>query len=172
MRTFFDRLIDPHDRLQFLRIIDSVTLENFKSLAQAVVETELPSDDVLATEFPDKTAFDVINEKQVPVYGVLFRGAGAYQDYVEIKTLESAHDSLKISLDRYNQENPTMTMIIFDYVVEHLLRICRIIKSPHLHALLVGIGGSGKHSLAKLSAFMFGYHLHMIELKHQYSNDD
>ncbi|CAG9319005.1 unnamed protein product [Blepharisma stoltei] len=172
LRTFHDRLIDSIDRLQFLRLIDAVTIDTFKSLAQAVVETELPPDSELAEDPIQMTPLELINEKPVPIYGVLFRGGGNYQDYVEIKSIDSAQDSLKAALDRYNQENPMIPLIIFNYVIEHLLHITRIIKAPHSHALLVGIGGSGKHSLAKLSAFMFGYHLHMIELKHQYSNED
>ena len=32
LRIFYDRLVDDNDRVSFLRIIDSVTTENFKSV--------------------------------------------------------------------------------------------------------------------------------------------
>ena len=108
----------------------------------------------------------------MPIFGVLFRGGGAFQDYTEMKSLDMATESLKLALDKYNQERPPINVVIFDYVIEHMLRICRVIKSPQSHCLLVGVGGSGKHSLAKLAAFMFSYAIHTIDLKYQYSADD
>lgn len=89
-----------------------------------------------------------------------------------MKSLDVATESLRIALDKYNQEKPPINVVIFDYVIEHILRICRVIKSPQSHCLLVGVGGSGKHSLAKLAAFMFSYTIYTIDLKYQYSAED
>lgn len=108
----------------------------------------------------------------MPIFGVLFRGGGAFQDYTELKNLEMAAESIRTSLDRYNQENPPINLVIFDYIIEHMLRICRVIKSSQSHCLLVGVGGSGKHALAKLAAFMYSYTVYSIDLKYQYSPDD
>jgi dynein heavy chain, axonemal len=114
----------------------------------------------------------IVKSKVVPIFGVLFRGGGAFQDYTEIKSLDMAAEGLKSSLEKYNQENPPINIVIFDYIIEHVLRICRVIKSPQSHCLLVGVGGSGKHSLAKLAGYMFSYTIHTIDLKYQYSADD
>lgn len=47
-------------------------------------------------------------------------------------------------LKEYNEQNAYMGLVLFDDALKHITRICRILKFPSGHALLVGIGGSGK----------------------------
>lgn len=65
--------------------------------------------------------------------------------------------TLKDKLDEYNDLKAQMNLVLFDQAIQHVCKICRIIALPSGHALLVGVGGSGKQSLAKLSTFIIGY---------------
>lgn len=56
--------------------------------------------------------------------------------------------------------------------MEHISRIARIIDLPVGSALLVGVGGSGKQSLAKLSAFILGYDVMRIVVTSNYGLTD
>jgi len=47
-------------------------------------------------------------------------------------------------LSEYNDRNTPMNLVLFDDALEHLTRIHRVIRMDQGHALLVGVGGSGK----------------------------
>jgi dynein heavy chain len=79
---------------------------------------------------------------------------------------------LEAKLEEYNEMIARMDLVLFDQAMEHISRICRIIIQPVGSALLVGVGGSGKQSLGKLSAFILGYDVARIMVTSNYKLAD
>lgn len=65
-----------------------------------------------------------------------------------------------------------MNLVLFDNALEHLTRIHRVIRMDQGHALLVGVGGSGRQSLARLAAFAAGYEVFEITLSRGYGEEE
>jgi len=74
-------------------------------------------------------------------------------------------------LEDYNATSSKgMQLVFFMDAIEHISRLARIIRSPRGNAMLVGLGGSGKQSLTRLSAFMAEFKCFQIELSKGYAN--
>ena len=71
-------------------------------------------------------------------------------------------------LEEYNMDHVPMNLVLFDDALEHLTRVHRVIRMEKGHALLVGVGGSGKQSLTKLGAFSAGCEVFEITLTRGY----
>ena len=89
-----------------------------------------------------------------------------YNDITEYSKLQKI---LEDTLEEYNETNATMNLVLFEDAMKHICRISRIISNPGGHALLVGVGGSGKQSLSKLSAHLCGMSTYMIVISGSYN---
>merc|ERR1712118_258601 len=74
--------------------------------------------------------------------------------YIAVKDMPSLKKVVEDKLAEYNETFAAMNLVLFDAAVNHVCRICRITDNPCGHALLVGVGGSGKQSLARLASFI------------------
>ncbi len=80
--------------------------------------------------------------------------------------------AMKEKLDEYNDSKAQMNLVLFDQAIEHVCRIARIIQLPSGNALLVGVGGSGKQSLARLATFIMSYELEQMVVTQSFNMND
>jgi dynein heavy chain len=92
--------------------------------------------------------------------------------YDQFGSISDLSDRLAEALREYNDLNATMDLVLFEDAMKHVCRISRIIAADGGHALLVGVGGSGKQSLSKLSSFICQYTLTSIMISSSYGMNE
>ncbi|CAL8343019.1 unnamed protein product [Lota lota] len=146
LRVFHDRLINEKDKTLVQGHLKNLIDEHFKSDLEAAMR-----DPIMFGDY--RTA---LNESEPRVYEDI-------QDYDAAKAL------FQEILEEYNENKSRMNLVLFDDALEHLTRVHRIIRMDRGHALLVGVGGSGKQSLTKLAAFTAGCEVFEITLSRGYA---
>jgi len=75
--------------------------------------------------------------------------------YEEAKDQTKVHKMLEDANDEYNLSHTAqMNLVFFQDCVEHINRIARVLSQPRGNLLLVGVGGSGRSSCARICACM------------------
>ena len=86
--------------------------------------------------------------------------------YDEISDLDSLGLRMNDYLAQYNEEvQPQMNLVMFLDAIEHVSRIVRVLRMPNGHALLLGMGGSGRKSMTRLAcSIVEGMELFTVEV--------
>jgi dynein heavy chain len=116
---------------------------------------------------------DIMNVERL-LFGDYFAGIdGENRPYVQITDLDKLLENVTEFLEDYNSltKHP-MKLVMFLDACDHVNRICRVLRQPLGNALLLGVGGSGRQSLTKLSTFMSSYKMYQIEVVKGYSMRD
>jgi dynein heavy chain len=92
--------------------------------------------------------------------------------YEMVSSIGKMSHVLEDALREYNEINATMDLVLFEDAMKHIARIVRVVMNSGGHALLVGVGGSGKQSLSRLSAFICGYVVKQIVISSTYGLND
>ena len=138
-------------------------MAKFNALAQSQCKKVFPS-------FP--TAKYYAKENAEPLLFCHFAEGIEGNAYNQVSSLITMNKILEEGLREYNETNATMDLVLFEDAMKHVARIVRIVRNEGGHALLIGVGGSGKQSLARLAAFICGYSVVQIVISSTYSITD
>ncbi|XP_052747070.1 dynein axonemal heavy chain 12 [Bicyclus anynana] len=164
MRVFLDRLVDEPDRAWFFNLLRKTTQEFMKDTF----------DSALDTYQNDKGEVTQENVKQM-MFGCYLDldSAEGERRYEELPSKEVFLNIAMSMLAEYNaMHKAKMNIVLFDYALEHLSKICRLLSMPSGNALLVGVGGSGRQSLTRLASTILGQQVYQPEITKSYSLKD
>jgi dynein heavy chain len=133
LRVFGDRLISE---------ADSNTFKDF-------VHTEL------IEQLSYEGGYDQLITVPRLVYGDYMNPNADRRTYDMIPDMDQLVLKINEYLQTYNDEmQPQMNLVMFLDAIEHVSRIARVLRTPNGHALLLGIGGSGRKSMTRLACFL------------------
>jgi len=146
-RVFFDRLVNKEDQAWFKNKISDILKENFKKDWKGLVKAE------------PLIWCDFINSSQ--------------NYYQQVEDPPSIVDCLNNCLNDYNDmAKRRMDLVLFMSAAQHVSQIVRVLKTPLGNALLVGVGGSGRKSLATLAVFVAEQETFSIEITKSYGMNE
>jgi dynein heavy chain, axonemal len=164
-RVFYDRLIDDNDRVTFFELI--------KKVSNDLLKTDIPK--LLEHLIPETDESQILRDDHIRslIFGDYSNPDVIEKVYDEITDLSATTKVIEGYLEDYNAvAKSPMNLSMFKFAIEHLSRVSRILKQDNGHALLIGIGGSGRQSAAKLATSMAGYELFQIEVSKNYGKNE
>ncbi|KAM9758655.1 dynein axonemal heavy chain 1 [Menidia menidia] len=147
-RAFQDRLVCTEDREWFNKL-----------LKDCIQEFEC--------------CFDEVVPWNPVLYGDFMIPDAASKVYTLIDDKEKLTEVMEKYIEDYNHSSMfEMKLVLFMDAIEHVCRISRILRQPQGHALLLGVDGSGRRSLAKLASYMSGCECFEIETSKNYGRTE
>jgi dynein heavy chain len=130
-RVFGDRLTDKADLNWLKENVDALLVNNFS----ADIDTIYHSERLIFASFMTQEIDSRV--------------------YEELTDMKAMKETIEEYLDDYNQVNTaTMPLVMFLDACEHNAKICRVLNQPAGNVLLLGVGGSGRQSLTRLSSYI------------------
>ena len=146
-RVFSDKLNSVSDKKWFDTNIQETVVKFFagttyKDIPEAVKEP------IYMVNFLRDPILDENGEQAEPAPKV----------YEVAPPMEAVQQRLAYFMQAHNESaagrNRKLDLVLFDAAIKHVARITRALTLPRGNLLLVGVGGSGKQSLTRLSAFV------------------
>jgi len=154
MRIFHDRLVSQQDRDTFMKILKNSMKSGFdKEWSNLTNSDSLVFCDFVPCLYPN----DDKSKEPLP---------NIYCEINDRNLLKTASDNF---LSKYNSTHKSkLNIVLFAAAIESIVQIKRILSIPSGHALLVGVGSSGRKSLLALVSYISGYELFQIQSTRKY----
>uniref|UniRef100_A0A2A4JQR8 Dynein axonemal heavy chain 7 n=1 Tax=Heliothis virescens TaxID=7102 RepID=A0A2A4JQR8_HELVI len=163
LRVFSDRLIEDADRQWFVMCLRTATANNLQDDFDKMLGRLLdkPGDKITDLHLRKLIYCDFANPKVDTRF---------YMETTNMDHLNSTVDAFLVEFN--NMTKKPMNLVLFTFAIEHVSRICRVLTQPRSHALLVGLGGSGRQSLTRLAAHINEYDLFQVEMSRTYGKNE
>jgi len=142
LRLFQDRLVTKEERIWTDENIDSIALKHFPSISKPAALGR----PILYSDW--------LSRNYIPV------GQDELREYIRAR--------LKV----FYEEELDVPLVLFNDVLEHVLRIDRVFKQVQGHLLLIGVSGAGKTTLSRFVAWMNGLTVFQIKVHNNYTMED
>lgn len=149
-RIYGDRLITSEDLTKFRNVLGDIVKKNFARYNMNKYFADNPE----------------------PLVFAHFVAGLEENMYDQFPSIDALSDRLTHALNEYNDVNPVMDLVLFEDAMKHVCRITRIVTSDGGHALVVGVGGSGKQSLCKLASFICNFTTTSIVINSTYGMNE
>jgi len=154
-RIYGDRLVSPADLKKYRALAADLSKKMFG---------KFNFQKYFADKNPEPLVFAPFSK------GIAEMEGGGFYD--KIPSTDRLSQLLGDALREYNENNAAMDLVLFNDAMCHVGKICRIITSTPGHPLLVGVGGSGRQSLSRLSSYTCLYVTMMIVISGAYGMND
>lgn len=114
--------------------------------------------------------FPTINEDEA-LGGPILYSNWLSKNYIPVDR-EQLRSFVKARLKTFCEEEVDVPLILFDDILDHVLRIDRVFRQPQGHLILIGVSGSGKTTLSRFVAWMNGLKVYQIRIHGRYSASD
>ncbi|WWC91126.1 uncharacterized protein L201_006067 [Kwoniella dendrophila CBS 6074] len=142
LRLFQDRLVAEDEKAWTDEKIDSTALQHFPS----------------------------VNQNEALVRPILFSNWTS-RNYIPVNR-EQLREYTKARLRVFHEEELDVQLVLFNDVLDHVLRIDRVFRQIQGHLLLIGVSGGGKTTLSRFVAWMNGLSIYQIKVSNKYTGAD
>ncbi|KAH8862796.1 Dynein heavy chain 3, axonemal [Schistosoma japonicum] len=153
-RVFYDRLTVTEDENRFFNIVRETCSDVFRTNIDKILGHLSLSGRVVDE--------DVRNL----LFGNYMQDGGCYDEVTDYHLLTNRMEAY---LNDFNALSKTpMNLVMFKFAIEHISRVVRVLLQDNGHALLVGVGGSGRQSATRLATHIAEHELFVIEITRTY----